>query len=139
MKGSSRLGENRLAYFTLVYLLFYVPVETWASWPRLTSPYYLVDAIAMALLGWGSVHSLGARPRPAPGLLTAGWAWTAANYWRAFFDRVRLVNDGGALQLGAPEYWTVGGALIMALGCLAIGASMTAKDAHLSGSAWPES
>jgi len=124
---SSRAAENRLAYFTLVYLACYAPIETWASWPHLTSPFYLIDAIGMAQLLWGSVHSLAARPRRAPGLLAAGWAWTAANYWRAFFDRVRYVNEGGNLQLGAPEYWTVGGALVMALLCLALSASMTAR------------
>ena len=124
---SSRAGETRFAYFTLVYLAGYVPLETWASWPRLTSPFYLVDAMAMALLFWGSVHSLSARPRCAPGLLTAGWAWTAANYWRAFFDRVRFLNEGGHLQLGSPEYWTVGGALVLAMACLLLGLSMTRR------------
>ena len=123
---TSRGAETRLATFTLIYLIGYAPLETWASWPRLTSPSYLIDAIAMVLLLWGGVHSLAKRPRRAPGLLTAGWAWTAANYWRAFFDRVQFVREGGAVQLGNAEYWTVGGALVMAMVCLALSASMTA-------------
>src|SRR5262245_17390242 len=96
-------ASQALANFTLAYVVFYAPIETWASWPYLTSPYYLIDAIAMALLFWGAMHSRAARPRRAPGLLAAGWAWTAANYWRAFFDRVKFLNQGGELQLGAPE------------------------------------
>ena len=123
---TSRVAETRLASFTLIYLVGYAPVETWVSWPRLTSPYYLVDAIAMALLLWGSAQSLAKQPRRAPGLLTAGWAWTSANYWRAFFDRVQFVNEGGALHLGTAEYWTVGGALVMAIVCLGLSAAMTA-------------
>lgn len=123
---TSRVAETRLATCTLIYVLGYAPLETWASWPHLTSPYYLIDAIAMALLFWGGVHSLAKRPRRAPGVLAAGWAWTSANYWRAFFDRVQFVNEGGTLQLGNAEYWTVGGALVLAIACLTLSAAMTA-------------
>ena len=123
---TSRAAESRLAILTLVYLALYIPIETWASWPALLSSYYLIDAIAMGLLLWGALHSLAARPRRRPGLLAVGWAWAAANYWRAFFGRVGFIEQGGALQLGAPELWTVGGALVLALVCLGFAAAMTA-------------
>jgi hypothetical protein len=126
---TSRAAESRLANFTLIYLAFYAPIETFASWPYLTSPYYLVDAIAMVLLVWGAMHSRGARPKRAPGLLAAGWAWTAANYWRAFFDRVKFLREeGGELMFGEAEYWTVGAALVMALVCLSLAAAMTGAN-----------
>jgi hypothetical protein len=123
---TSRAAETRLANFTLIYLAFYVPIETFASWPYLTSPYYLVDAVAMVLLLWGALHSRGARPHAAPGLLAAGWAWAAANYWRAFFDRVKFLREeGGELMFGEAEYWTVGVALVIAIVCLSLAAVTT--------------
>ena len=48
--------ETGLASTTLGLLVFYVPIETWASWPYgLLNPFYLVDVIAMALLFLGAV------------------------------------------------------------------------------------
>jgi hypothetical protein len=106
----SRRGiETALAYFTLALLAIYIPVETWVSLPAgLLDPYYLVDAIAMALLLWGAVHSLRSRPRPSPELLCIGAAWASANGWRATFARLREVQAGGTLTYGSVEMWTVG-------------------------------
>lgn len=42
--------ETCIARFTLALLLAYVPLETWASWPALTNPFYLVDVVGLALL-----------------------------------------------------------------------------------------
>lgn len=101
--------ETALAYFTLVLLAIYIPVETWVSLPAgLLDPYYLIDAIAMALLLWGAIHSLRSRPRPSPELLCIGAAWVSANGWRATFDRLREVESGGTLAYGSAEMWTVG-------------------------------
>ena len=77
-----RSVETTLARFTLVLLLVYVPAETWVSWPSgLTNPFYLVDVVGFALLLWGSLASLHARPDVAPGVLCAGYAWSGA--WRS--------------------------------------------------------
>ena len=58
-----RSVETTIARFTLGLLLVYVPAETWVSWPSgLTDPFYLVDVVAFALLLWGAVTSLRARP-----------------------------------------------------------------------------
>jgi hypothetical protein len=110
--------ETWLAYFTLGFLVFYVPVETWASRARLTSPFYIVDLIAMVLLLWGALRSLRARPRSEPGVLCAAYAWSAANAWRATFGRVAEVLEGRELENGPVELWVVGGGTALLLGCL---------------------
>jgi hypothetical protein len=113
--------ETALAWFTFAALSVYAPVETWTSLPHgLLSPFYLVDVIAMMLLFVGAVRSLRARPDPAPGLLCAGCAWTAANGWRATFDRVYEVSRGGVLPYGMAEVWAVGLATAVAIGCLMV-------------------
>lgn len=104
-----RAIESVLAYLTLCVLVIYAPLETWVSWPRgLLNPFYLIDAIAMLLLFWGAVHSLRARPRPAPEILCVAVAWATANGWRATFGRLSAIRAGGTLEYGATEMWTVG-------------------------------
>ena len=77
-----RSVETFIARFTLALLLVYAPLETWASWPSgLTNPFYLVDVVGFALLLWGALASLRARPGVAPGVLCAGYAWSGANGW----------------------------------------------------------
>jgi len=121
MRMTRRRLETVLAYATLGILAIYIPVETYVSLPRgLLSPYYLVDAIAMALLLWGAVHSLRARPRPAPEILCIGVAWAAANAWRATFDRLNAVRAGGTLEYGAAEIRSVATGLALALATLAV-------------------
>ena len=120
--------ETGLAYTTLGLLVFYVPIETWASWPYgLLNPFYLVDVIAMALLFLGAVSSVQARPRPAPGLLCAGIAWSAANGWRATFGRIDQLGRGGSLDHGAAEMWTVSLATTLALICLGLALYLVAR------------
>ena len=116
-----RRVETALAYLTLVLLLIYVPVETWVSLPDgLLDPYYLVDAIAMALLLWGALHSLKSRPRASPELLCVGAAWASANGWRATFDRLHAVEAGGTLQYGATEMWADSIATLIGILVLAV-------------------
>ena len=113
---SKRAIETGLAYFTLVLLAIYIPVETWASLPAgLLDPYYLVDVIAMALLLWGAIRSLRSRPRSSPEVLCIGAAWASANGWRATFDRLREIQAGGTLTHGPAEMWTVGIATAIAI------------------------
>ena len=95
-----RSVETTIARFTLGLLLVYVPVETWVSWPSgLTDPFYLVDVVAFALLLWGAVTSLRARPDVAPGVLCAGYAWSAANGWRALALRIQTLQHGGEVDV----------------------------------------
>ena len=89
--------------FTLVFLLFYAPIETWYSFPELWDPFYLVDFIGILLLVWGAVRARQRLAGASLALLTAGYAWTGANFWRGTFDRVREVSGGSELDYGWME------------------------------------
>ena len=128
-----RTTETKLAYFTLGALVVFAPLETWASWAMsgglygLLSPFYLVDLIGMALMLFGTVHSLGARPHPAPGLMCAAHAWMAANGWRATLGRVDALAQGDHLRFGAPELWVTAGLTGLAVACLALSLILTTR------------
>ena len=97
---SPRSVETAVARFTLALLLVYAPLETWVSWPSgLTNPFYLVDVIGFALLLWGALASLRARPGLAPGVLCAGYAWSGANGWRALALRMETLQQGGEVDV----------------------------------------
>lgn len=94
-----RSVETFLARFTLALLLVYAPLETWASWPALSNPFYLVDVVGFGLLLWGALASLRARPDADPGVLCAGYAWSAANGWRALALRIETLQQGGEVDV----------------------------------------
>jgi hypothetical protein len=120
--------ETRLAQFTLGGLPIYVVLETWVSLPYgLWNPFYLVDLIAMILLFWGAMHSLRARPAPAPGLLCAAYAWTASNGWRATAGRVFEILEGGTLDYGAAELWAVSIGTALSLGLFGLTLSLVTR------------
>lgn len=110
--------ETTIARFTLGVLLLYAPLETWGSWPRLSNPFYLVDVVGFALLLWGALASLRARPDIAPGVLCAGYAWSAANGWRALALRIETLQQGG--QVDVRSTWMIGFGEIAALTGLAL-------------------
>ena len=110
--------ETLIARFTLAVLLVYAPLETWASWPALSNPFYLVDVVGFALLLWGALASLRARPGVAPGVLCAGYAWSAANGWRALALRLEILQEGGHVDVGL--VWLIGLGEIAALLGLAL-------------------
>jgi hypothetical protein len=93
----------RLQTFTLTFLVAYAPIETWYSMPELWDPFYLVDVVGIVLLILGTARLRRGRPSAAVGMLTAGYAWTGANFWRALFDRVSEVASGGVLDYGSAE------------------------------------
>jgi hypothetical protein len=121
---------------TLAGLVIYFPAETYVSWPGgLWHPFYLVDLIAMALLLWGAVHSLRARPQRSPGLLCGAYGWAAANGWRATFWRLSELRAGGELEYGVREAWTIGIASAVALAFFAVLLVLTAFDSLSRGAA----
>ena len=127
----ARSLETALARVTLGMLVVYIPGETWASLPDgLLNPYYIVDAIAMVLLLFGALHSLRARPRPAPGMLCGAYGWTAANGWRATFDRWFHLADGGTLDYGRAELSVVACATTLAIGCFVLSIYLVIKSAR---------
>lgn len=114
-----RSVETTIARFTLVLLLVYAPVETWVSWPSgLTNPFYLVDAVGFALLLWGALASLRARPGVAPGVLCAGYAWSGANGWRALALRLETLQQGG--EVDVTLVWLLVISVVVALTGLAL-------------------
>jgi hypothetical protein len=121
--------ESAIAWMTICLLAVYVPLETYVSWPYgLLNPFYLVDLICMILLAWGAAHSLRARPRCAPGILCAAYAWAASNGWRATFGRVEELRAGGELDYGAAEAWTVSAATALALALFIVLLWLTATN-----------
>ena len=124
-----RKVETRYAYFTLAFVAVFAPLETFVSWEYgLLSPYYLVDAIAIGLLFAGALRSLCARPRSAPSLITVGWAWAGANFWRAGLARGEHVRAGGELNFGLAEMRTVVGATALAMACVGVGMLLTVRS-----------
>lgn len=123
--------ESAIAWITLGALIIYVPGETFVSWPGLWHPFYLVDLIAMALLLWGAVHSLRARPQRSPGLLCGAYGWAAANGWRSTFWRLAELRAGGELDFGVCEAWIVGIASGCAVICFAILLVLTSLNTSL--------
>lgn len=116
MTARDRRLESGLAWFTLGALAVYVPAETWTSWPHLTGPGYVVDALAMVLLGVSAVYSLRVQPAGAIAPLTAAWGWTACLWWRAYFTR-RISRERG-LGIYTDERWhetVIGYAMIVGL------------------------
>lgn len=109
-----RTVETHVAKLTLVWVALYLPLETWASLPDLASPYYIVDLVGIALMTWGALLSLAQRPRPAPALLCAGFAWCAANGWRATADRWTRMTDYPSDAMASIELWVVAGSTLAA-------------------------
>jgi hypothetical protein len=127
----ARSLETGLARVTLAMLIIYVPAETWVSLAEgLLSPFYIIDAIAMALLLYGALHSLRARPRRAPGILCGAYGWTAANGWRATADRWSHLAEGGELAYGPLELYVVGCATALAIAGFLIAMYLAASSAQ---------
>jgi len=116
-----RQAETSLARFVLAMVLLYVPLKIWFSVSYgLNNLFYLVDIVGMALLLWGALRSLDARPDLAPGVLCAGIAWTTSNAWRATAWHVDAFRQGVTIDGGSGVIWTLGAITIIALVCLAI-------------------
>ena len=123
--------ETAIAWFTIAALAVYAPGETYVSWSHgLTSPYYLVDLMAMILLLWGAVRSLRARPECLPGILCAAYGWASANGWRSTFARLDRIREGAPLEYGDAEVWVVGVATAMALTIFIMLLVLTASHHH---------
>jgi hypothetical protein len=98
------------------FLAVSVPVETVYSWRNgLSDPYYLVKVAGWVLLMKGVIDARRRHAHAAVAFLVAGWAWLAANFWRALADRVTDMTAGQSLRLGSIELWFAGGCLLVCL------------------------
>lgn len=122
-----------LVIFTIVILAIYAPVETWYSLPRLWDPFYLVDFIGMALLGWGVVLCRRTASLSGLAVLAAGYGWTGANFWRALFGRVQALANGEVLRLGWAELCFVGCGTVAALAGLVWALRLATRPSESTG------
>jgi hypothetical protein len=114
---------------TIGFLVVTVPIETAYSWHLgLTNLCYLVKVIGWALLGWGVNRHQGVGAREGVAVLTAGWGWLGANFWRAVADRLTRIAAGQTLRLGSVELWFAGSCLLVSLIGLMWSLGMDAKS-----------
>jgi hypothetical protein len=115
-----------VAAYTLTWVVVYFPLETFVTWsiagPRgFMNPSYVENIVGMGLMLWGAVSAKRGRPF-APGLLTTGWSWTAATFWRATADRFWWVSLGYDLFAGRIELWL--GPILTALAVIGLSGSL---------------
>ena len=106
---STRRLATRLSLVTLVFLAVYVPAETYATLsiaglPGLLYSAYILNVVGMALMFWGAMSARRFEPA-GPALLSIGWSWTAATFWRATSDRFWWASQGNQLWAGNTELW----------------------------------
>jgi hypothetical protein len=109
-----------LVAYTFLWVLIYAPLETSvtisiAGIGGLIYSAYIMNVVGMALMVLGALFGWRGRAM-APGVLTAGWSWTAATFWRATSDRFSFTAIGGAPYFGRIELWL--SPLLTALACL---------------------
>ena len=96
------------------FLLVSVVVETAYSWGSLGDAYFLVKVAGWILLSLGAIRIRAGNPHGLT-FLAAGWAWMAANFWRAIADRLTDISAGQTLRLGSVEIVFAGTCLIVCL------------------------
>jgi hypothetical protein len=98
-----------LSVWTLLWLVGYVPLETYvtlqiAGLPGLLYSAYILNVVGMGLMLWGALAVRGGR-RAGAAILAIGWSWTAATFWRATTDRYWWAANNGKLFAGSAELW----------------------------------
>jgi len=124
--SDTRKLTGAVTAFTFAWLLVYVPLETYvtlsiAGLRGLVYASYVMNVVGMGLMLWGAVSARRGQPS-APGLLTAGWSWTAATFWRATSDRFWWISRGGTLYAGTIELWL--GPIFTALAVMGLAGSL---------------
>ena len=106
-----------LGVLAISFLVVSVSVETVYSWQTLGDAYYLVKVVGWVLLAWGLAHIHAGR-HVGLTFLASGWAWLAANFWRAIADRFDDLAAGQSLRLGSLELYFAGACLTVCIGGL---------------------
>lgn len=126
-----RTLETRVAFFSLMALVVFAPVETVATWQMgggavaLIGPNFVHKMAGMVLLIVGVRHSLSARPALAPGPMCAAHAWWASTGWSATAGRFYAVTSGATLHWGTPELWLVALSTLVVLATFSVSFSLT--------------
>ena len=113
-------SESALVIYTVALIAIYGPLETWVSFPRLLSLFYLVDAIGLALLLAGVLMYRANARIPYTVILAIGYGWLGANFWRGMAMRLEANYDpaqwpeGKIVAVGATGI-AVGGAVLVGL------------------------
>ena len=110
-----------LLAFTWIWAVVFVPIETYLTWSHahtLVHSGYVVNVLGVAITLWGAIGIRGGRPY-AEGLLSTGWRWTTAVFWRATNLRYELAAEGKPLSFGSVELWLAPLFTMMAAAALA--------------------
>jgi hypothetical protein len=109
---NSRILRLYVIGLSWLWAIAFVPIETYISFTG--EPYpapglgvlsgYAVNVLGVAVTMWGIVSLRRAR-RYALSLVTAGWAWTTAVFWRATNLRHWYAAEIGELDFGSKELW----------------------------------
>lgn len=91
-----------LVSYTLVWVAVHIPLETFvtvelAGISGLRYGAYLMNWPGFVMLTLGAISGRKGRPFSA-GLLTGGWSWIAAMFWRATSDRFRFAELYGGVS-----------------------------------------
>jgi hypothetical protein len=95
-----------LTWFTWLWAIVFVPIETYLSFLRTPFPLsgYAVNVLGLGITVWGTFSLRRDRPY-AEGVLAAGWAWTTAVFWRGTNLRYWYAAEVGDLSFGPIELW----------------------------------
>ena len=112
--------ESTLIVYTVALIAIYGPIETWVSFPRLLSLFYLVDALGLALLVAGVVMWRRKARIPYTAVVAIGYGWLGANFWRGMAMRLEQAYDparwpeGKIVAVGATGV-AIGGTVLVGL------------------------
>jgi hypothetical protein len=102
-----------LVFVTAGFVVLYAPVETAISWGQLSSPGYICDVIAFALLGYAVWHHRATAGGGSLAPLAASWGYCLALFWRCYF--MRIYDEQQQLGIYAGEHPMVRWALVAML------------------------
>jgi hypothetical protein len=109
---NSRILKHYVIGLSWLWATAFVPIETYISFTREPYPVpglgvlsgYTVNVLGVGITMWG-VISLRRAKWYALSLVTAGWAWTTAVFWRATNLRHWYAAEFGDLEFGSKELW----------------------------------
>jgi hypothetical protein len=133
-RGRLRTIETRLAALTLVLAALFAPVETFVTVQMfggitgIVHPGFVASVGGVVLAVAGALRSLRARPRRAPALMCAAYAWGAGGLWHSLGGRFQFWREGGELFYGSIDLWGPTLMVALATALLALSAYLVFKS-----------